>query len=614
MKKINILFRLFIILCLVINCQGSTPGGVLGTPSFEGNETQTDGKSGQKGLFGTPLFEGTETQINRKSGQSGILGAPAFMGMPPISTIPSRGSSIAYYTPSWYSPAYGEPIKIRKEIVPESPRKDYVMGDKLWVTVEVINIKNDMVNVGLKNIYIREIVDNELQVVAASEDHINKEPLIDLAMTDSLKDICYNELKLFRGESINYNIKTIKIGNDEIYKDAVICSNETLSYPLFEWRGALSGDVAERNKLNNSLSEIFGLAWIKENASINGSLRMIQNGRNVSVIYINRTDYKEKNEYVRLQIDDVDNISSTGDLTLDISGDRFYELKYKVGNNKSINVYDWDTIIELDIDELRPKQKLIYRYSIKPKRSGAFNLKSMVRIVGNENLALPDIIYPTVMEVEDPDLSFRVVPILEKDHIYPDIWQWDLTKWFDKILTLKYEIIFTGDTLRQYRDNILIELDDPPKGSHYIDEKGDGFNFKANFSKDKVYTVSKDIIFEDSGKYIMPGITVEGNHYLFGDEKITVEDTWAFLLGKLIAFNTFIIIIGSFLAKKQIKEFVAYLRKRIFGKKNQERDNDTELRDKVIEIIGVWSTSSQEIKNLQKEVEDLKNRLNEKNR
>jgi hypothetical protein len=590
----------------------TSSSGLPGSRPVITGTTPNEAETSSSGLPGSrPVITGT-TPNEAETSSSGLPGSrPVITGTQFVNTIPSKGSSITYYTPSWYTPTYGDPILIRKQIIPVDSKKDYVTGDKLRVYVEVTNLKNDNKNSELNNIYICELVDDELQIVPADGNPISKKSFFDFTIPYSLDDLSRSKLKFFRGESMNYKTKPIKWGEDGMLKDQIVCSNEAMDYPLFDWVGLMRNNSSEKGKLIKCLNEIFDVKWANNSSEMIVIPKRGLDGKNISLIYINHTNHAKENDYARLQIDDIDNLKNEGGLGLDISGDRNYDLKYRVGNNGSIIVYDWNNILKLDINELGSKEKLIYTYYIKPKRSGLFSIESVARIGDSTYLAWPDIVYPLMLDIGEPNLNFEVVPLIEKDHVYPNAWR----LFFDEGLTLKYEISLAGDTLKQYSDRIAINLDDPSGGSYFVDEYGNPTNnttFIRDFSgTSKTHTIIKDLRYNYPGLYSLPGVKIEGKHYLFKDIKITVEDPWQSIFDKIITFNTLIIIIAGFLASKQIKGSIVYLRRRLWGTGVQgieahELGEEEEIKEEIAKFIGIWSDSYREITKIKEEIKKLK--------
>ncbi|MCX6678172.1 MAG: hypothetical protein NTU95_09550 [Methanothrix sp.] len=496
-----------------------------------------------------------------------------------VAQIKSSGEPIvSYYSPSGYAPATGGPLTIKKVVTAVEAGKGY--GNRLRVDVEITSIKKNKNDDEIKDIDIYELADESLNIVPPADniDEVSREvypeelkklsseethesfsdmPLINFKKLSSLEDIGLHELDLLRDRpliSVDPDISKKVYASPEMETEVKYYPPKIINYNVFYWDKikGIDANNSERIKnimnLSKYLKNNFGIKWVDPQAKIsyppyNGSKKEA----------INITDENESNEWIRIEIDDPDR--DDGIALLNISGQMTYYLKFDTDKtNKNIwRVSDWNGIMRFHVKSLDSKDRLFYWYYVRPKKSGAFNTESIIRINDEDYSGWPDIIKPLNIKVDDPDLRFEVVPILEDSKVFVDppwldtsMWGWMIpTKWIR--LNLKYLITYTGSASTTYLDEIEVEM--KPSDSCRCYDKSrpliDKNNLTTieNFRKDNTIFLDRQISYNSSGTYQIPAIWIEGSPHIFKDT-VTVDNP---VLRWYDIFNSYYTIITALL-------------------------------------------------------------------
>ena len=435
---------------------------------------------------------------------------------PPSSSFSSHGGKSDKQTIQSLS----DPLIINKISNPEE--SSGLSDGPICVSIEIKNNKINGIDSEINDLYIREIVDDDLRVIDSS---------FVCYKLDSLNKICNCKAELYRNERSNIS----DIGTE----DGIVYYIKSIDYPIFNWDNIGAGNSTEDNmKLRMFLEDHFDIKWT--DVSIN-KLEDVAN--NKSIIYINNSlDSDENGDSIEMSIDGNECMNKS---ILKIDKNRIYEFKVKTENGTRI-IYDWMTILCIHINELSYKDSFIYWYHINPKKSGMFNTETIVRIYDEDYRKWPDIdiLYP--IEIDEQSSDFEVNPKYDKYQIYEN-----------EILDVMYDITYRGIGPRFRCDDVLIELDKPNKYYYYVDEFGvrnddykSAFENYSSFIMDKTVPIPIRIKYTRSGSYNLPGIWINGNHERLDNRVVTVDpetSKWLYLLPIISIFFTFIILISTFI-------------------------------------------------------------------
>lgn len=412
----------------------------------------------------------------------------------------SSGQRVNYVSQS------GDPVIIKKTINPISEDK-YSIDSPLCISVEIKNNKNDRNAPDLKDIYIYEIIDNDLSLIDFS---------LYCDINSDLSKISDYKLDLFRYDIENPNIEKceqnknkckyiqlykkndVKLENvpTEIY---ILNLNNISDYPPF-----LNDDD---KKLLGFLKLNYGITWAENEAKGNNSInitkkQILENGRNTS-------------------LDNIKNELDQHKTILEIYDGRTYELKVK-NKNGTQELFDNNNIIKVHAEKVSPKEYILFKYYIMPKRYGIFNTETIIRTYDTKYLYRPDMEYPLNIEIKDPKPDFEVRSSRNKHEAYTN----------DNIYVVYY-ITYLGGASEPIYNHASIKLDICGQSNfNYFDEHGrqmDASEMKSYLSNytsfTKGYTREIPIIisYPKSGIYALPGIWINGIHYTFEDERTTVQ-------------------------------------------------------------------------------------------
>lgn len=390
-----------------------------------------------------------------------------------------------------------DPIIIKKMVLP-SKKEGYLLGETLRILVEIKNSKHSKFNKNMNGLNVLEVVDDDLGLINESFGYSIIEGLPDLAKQKlGLVESNYlPETKLNRGIKPSYIPKRTFLFN-------------------------LSDDANISESLIYKLSSDFDLNWLELDPlaskwSSNGS-------HDVYEIY----SASERLNWLKLIFD---RYNDPGFADLVLSDDRVYKLRYSE-NGSNEEFYNENGVLVLYIDNLKPKESIIYWYDLKPKKSGIFDTESICRTYDSELSEWEDLSYPTSLEIKNPKLEFDVQVKTDKSKLYSSgCFRPSLDPDSLKII---YDLTYIGETSRSQCRNVLIELDKPSEEYfHFVDE-----DFKindslanssslcdySNFDKYQTREIVRRIIFPNEGEYSIPGIWINGVHYTFGDKKILAD-------------------------------------------------------------------------------------------
>jgi hypothetical protein len=348
----------------------------------------------------------------------------------------------------------------------------------------------------------------------------------------------------------------------------------------------VSTNGSDVKNLLKLLEQDFDVKWAIPNNS-NISLKHFETiyTKNEEVTIENEDKYS--NDCVNIQINN--STINRGKALMNISGLTTYDLNFvnDAGKgNKGKWICDWNGLLKFHVNDFSSRDRLVYWYYVKPKKSGAFHTESMVRISDKAYAGWPDITYPIDIDVNEPDLRFNVTPILDSSNVYADGWYSGIPG-FKEMLNLKYSINYIGSAGVPYTNNVPAKWNEQIKdeqimSSYHIYDNGkpDDLSRPLNldFSKKKRYTINKSIIYDKEGKYQIPGL-------LIGDKSITFSNT--ITVDNPISRNKEIIlfsiaVIGFLLGlvfNKELKNSIKSLKRKLVGSEKTQTEKDLHLSD-----------------------------------
>jgi hypothetical protein len=427
--------------------------------------------------------------------------------------------SVSYYTPAGYASASGEPLLIRKKIVPLD--RGMGVGNRLKVVVEVT--KRDKKREEIEDLDIYEYVDDYLNLISLENgtlmgfDKLNSAEDMGELMDDLYRpDSPY----YYRGVDLREEIFPVGSEPDLIYRPP---SNIDPHIAINWYNISLNGSK-DREKILNLLKDDFGVKWANPESS---SVSPILYEDNKSVIYINGT---EDNTDKQVQIRINSSATDTKIAELIILNRTTYYLNVDNETTKGRDllwIYDWNGMLRLHVNHFSSKDRLFYWYYIKPKKSGVFNTASIVKIRDEDWAGWPDIINPLDIVVSEPDLSFEVTPIMGTNRVYAN-----------EKLRIRYIVNFTGGMASTYKSNINCTFYDATDEFFYIDEmdkKQEKIGPKfLDFSENNYNFSDINISYKYPGMHQIPAIWIEGRLYI-PRETITA-DTFVVRNKELIYF------------------------------------------------------------------------------
>jgi len=417
------------------------------------------------------------------------------------------------------------PLRIKKTFSPGN-KSNYLLGDPIAVYVEISSTDED-----LSDSYILEVIDDDLCVVPVTTE-FGKISSIDSLM-EYYRDLNNDEF-LESGCSINNSAFATHVYN----RSGANCKKEEREYNLINLKLNDSNNLTELNNIEKSIGREFKIP--SEDGKLN--IFNIQKDR----IQMNRS---EDLDFIDIIIKD--NKSAI----IDISGDRRYEYNAKCYNN-SIIINETEVALKFDIQNLSKKELFVYKYYIKPKKSGIFNTVTLVRSWGRS-----DTRYVSTIDVKDPDPKFEINPRLKETSINIP---------FDKKLELVYDITYLGGASEPDLFNAKIKLEND---MDYYDAKfnNDKQNQTINLTKYKTAHLKSYIIFKEHGVFSVPGIYINGKLFNFKDTTIVVNDFWDWITSLLTFYN---ILFTSIIA-------VIFFLIPIIGSKTPQQF----IRDKLISLL-----------------------------
>jgi hypothetical protein len=389
------------------------------------------------------------------------------------SSVDTSSSTITYRTPYWYTPTFGNPLLITKAITTAESQDRYDLGDEILVYVEITNTKDEV-----RNIRIREIVDDDLQIITPNGYYSP----VGVAKTNDLDKISRLEQEFFGTQSGNIPYEdSARIMRSFVVKDNIYPISIKSSFFLFNWSCKFNSNCkgeneADKNRIREFLRDNYDIDWAK-NASV---ISYCMNTSNASLIYVNRTlNDTNSNDYVTFKVQDIGANKKNGQkVLLNISKERSYILRLNESNGV-LKVWDDNSILGFDLDRLSKREKLIYWYYVKPKRSGIFDVDTVARIYDENYLDSPDISNPKEITVKKPELKFEVIPELNKNNVYNDWWSSFFLGLFKDNLNLTYDITFIGEAPDKFIDNIEVKLDKTKTDDIDFDNNSDILDFSS---------------------------------------------------------------------------------------------------------------------------------------
>lgn len=381
-----------------------------------------------------------------------------------------------------------------KEIILPIKNEGYLSGQIARMFIEIRNNKMNKNDRDIKGLAVREIIDDELGVIPNSAKWIK---------SYSLDELCDLKSEIYRWPLDKYSLNNKQYSN---------CHNRLVEYNSFYYNNSTLNDTENMNSIFQSLYNLFDIKWIKkEDVRFNRSMN--------NEIWINNS----KGDWVI-----IDNENTTA--RLKISDGRIYDLNARNENN-TFYINDTNSIIGFRTDQLSPKESIIFYYDIKPKKTGIFNTETLIRVYDTDLSQIQDIIHSTKVEVKEAVPKFEIHPRPSNIEVYKYddiIMSWIKPCYIDVV----YDIMYVGGAAEPYCDNISIEFDEPSDNWFFVDEKENEnaslfkrSNFKnySYFYKYETRSLPIRIAFPNKGIYSIPGIWINGVHYTFNDQKITVD-------------------------------------------------------------------------------------------
>jgi hypothetical protein len=365
----------------------------------------------------------------------------------------------------------------------------YLSGDTARMFVEIKNNKR-MKNIRyLNELAIRVIIDDELGIIPDSARWLK---------VYSLEDLCKIKTELY----------TCPLDENPLISCANRCQNNIqLEYYLININNAKLNNSTEVSSIADRISDVYDMNWIdaddlkiyKSNNSI-----IINNSMNDSYAIF----HSQKDDTIEIVFSD----------------GRSYNLFSNISNGNTYLNYT-NTIIGFNAGKLSPKESIILYYDMKPKKTGIFNTEVIVRAYDPELSHLQDLSFFSKIEVKDSNPKFEIKPrtgSLEATTKDP--------------IDVYYDITYMGGASEPYCENIPIKFDPPKNERYYVNEKGirddtlhieSNFKNYSNFYMHETISIPMRVAFSTKGSYPLPGLSVNGIHYSFNEEKINV-DTWFF--------------------------------------------------------------------------------------
>lgn len=416
-----------------------------------------------------------------------------------------------------------DPVQVKKFLDPLS-KSGYHVGDIICILVEVIHNRRTTedneqnIHRNIEDIYIQEAVDNDLDIINISKN-------------------CY---KLYTLEDINSYKNNYNCDSNYVY-----ANEDNHIFDITTYKGDYLCSIDNYSKFNNNKFENF----LNTGLNINfGNNTTMDSGRNWKIMNFDCQDNNSKN--VTLNYNE---LSNEAYLSLDNSR---YDLKIvkKNSSEEILDIYDVSNDFNIFIDKLMPKERIVYKYYVKPKKDGIFNALTTVRLSNAEYNDYPDIEYPMDIEILDVIPQFEVNLRLNKLHVLKS-----------EKLNITYEIIYNKGCTDEL-DDVGIRLDDTKEFCKYISKNNDtedcNLSFHMPFIKGSPLKIQKYIRYGQDGVYSLPGIWINGEHFTFSDEKVLV-DTKSQRYHEIIAVIIMLIgvIIGEIYGENIRKSTESHLKK-----------------------------------------------------
>ena len=328
----------------------------------------------------------------------------------------------------------GDSVTITQTVLPIK-NDGYLSGDTARIFVEIKNNKRIKKDRDLKGLAIRVILDDELGVVPDSARWLK---------VYSLDDLCKIKTELY----------TCPLDESPLITDANKCQNNIKQeYELFSYNDTKLNCIEEVKSIVNKISNIYDINWMGTDTpkiyQFNNFF-IINNSNNDSYAIFSG----QKNDIIRV----------------DFSDGRSYNLSINTKNNTTYINYT-NTIIGFRVDELSPKDSIIFYYDVKPKITGIFNVEIIARTYDPELSHLQDHTFFSKIEVKESNPKFEIKSRPSSTEVCTfGAWNPDTQK-YPNFIDVYYDITYLGGASEPYCDNISIKFDPPTKERFYINKK-----------------------------------------------------------------------------------------------------------------------------------------------
>lgn len=420
----------------------------------------------------------------------------------------------------------GDLVQIKKEIIPTSDN-GYIVEDVVGVFIEVLCKQN------LDEIHIKEFIENGPNIINISSNCYR------LLTADEISDY---EGGFNRGYFDNYKREDkSEIGNNGIHDNDLNSIKTYGSKCIYD----LKNNINYQNNLVRFLREDLKITWA-ENAStnLNGSRLNVYNKsnnlQNITIILDNKKEYATlKLANIRykflVKCEDI-NCPSGEPITL------ADELKvvdlYSKQKLINLSIYTLKDDFDIYIKNARANERYAYWYYVRLNRPGNYDSSTIALISygGTRNIPYIDASIKIKVANSLPNVNIR----FNKLHILKN-------EDFDVTYEIKYArysinnntIVYNFPNLNDYYTFVNKTSND---GEVLITPNSTKLNQK-NEAK-----INKRIKYLDSGEYYPPGITLNGEYFPFGKEKVYVETRFE----KYVQLVTLIFGIITFFLKDKI--------------------------------------------------------------
>jgi len=480
--------------------------------------------------------------------------------------LPKDGEpKVISYVPSGYTPATVGPLVVKKTVTPVEYGKGH--ANRLRVDVEITSAKKNRIDDAINDIDIYELVDESLNLVPPAD---SLSEIVKLDSIDQLRDNSritnydnFFEIPLINYQKANY-LDEISLMRLALLRDIPLSAADPTSL------GKIYANPESRSQINYvpSVDTVYNILTLNKNMNVDDSIEnfkifskyMKENfgikwiePSNINISYpgcssiqmeiIRIGDRNASNNWIIFMIEN--HSPDEGVVLLNISDQMIYYLNLKPNklNQSQWNISDRNEILRFNIKSLGSKDRLFYWYYVRPKKSGAFNTESILRIRDEDFKGWPDIIYPMNIEVGKPDYKFEVDPILGSTKVFFNS-AWIPDKW--KKLDITYIIRYTGAASNTYLKNINVEV--KSADGHLYGNNSARLNFDTN----NIISLNRQISYNKTGTYTIPAIWIEGTPYLF-KETVTVDEPILRWWGMINSYYTIIAALLLILVNKEAK-------------------------------------------------------------